>query len=310
MRSRLVVSLLLSAFLAVTLACSGKKSPTTATPTVTVTSVQVGISGGASATPMPGETRQLFAVAAQSDGTTMDVTNLATWQSSNPAAATVSPSGLVSAAAEGAVDVSATYKSVKGSAHVDVKPSCTVSISPASASFNAFGGSGTVTVSVNSASCGWSAHSDAAWFPFSAASAAGSGSFTYALPPNSTVAARTAKVIVETTNGASATHSIAEDKPLGCSYVTQPEEVTFSASGGTGQFAVIATPDDCHWNLINGLSQLGVSVTSGFSGTGSGTVRYSVQAHTRSVDADGYLEIAGLSGLNPNGRHHIIILKR
>ena len=47
-----------------------------------------------------------------------------------------------------------------------------------------------------------------------------------------------------------------------------------------------------------------------FSGTGAGLVRYSVQAHTRDVDADGYLEIAGLSGDNPNGRHHIIIKKR
>jgi hypothetical protein len=35
-----------------------------------------------------------------------------------------------------------------------------------------------------------------------------------------------------------------------------------------------------------------------------------VQAHTRSVDADGYLEIAGQSGLNPNGRHLVVILKR
>jgi len=44
--------------------------------------------------------------------------------------------------------------------------------------------------------------------------------------------------------------------------------------------------------------------------TGGGLVRYSVQAHTRAVDADGYIEIAGLSGLNPNGRHHIILPRR
>jgi hypothetical protein len=71
--------------------------------------------------------------------------------------------------------------------------------------------------------------------------------------------------------------------------VTQPEEVVFAASGGTGQFNVVATPNDCRWTLVNGVSALGVSVTSGFSGTGNGLVRYSVQAHTRSVDADGYL---------------------
>ena len=58
------------------------------------------------------------------------------------------------------------------------------------------------------------------------------------------------------------------------------------------------------------MSALGVTITSGFSGTGAALVRYSVQAHTRSVDADGYLEIAGLSGLNPNGRHHVVVMKR
>jgi hypothetical protein len=53
-----------------------------------------------------------------------------------------------------------------------------------------------------------------------------------------------------------------------------------------------------------------VFISSGFGGTGNGTVRYTVQAHTRSVDADGFIEIAGLSGQNPNGRHHVVLLKR
>jgi hypothetical protein len=72
----------------------------------------------------------------------------------------------------------------------------------------------------------------------------------------------------------------------------------------------VTTPNDCQWTLVNGMSALGVSISSGFSGTGAALVRYTVQAHTRSVDADGYLEIAGLSGQNPNGRHHIVIQKR
>ena len=116
--------------------------------------------------------------------------------------------------------------------------------------------------------------------------------------------------MVTTSTARTAVHTISEARPPGCSYVAEPAELVFTASGGTGQFNVVATPSDCHWNLINGMSALGVSVTSGFSGTGNALVRYTVQAHTRSVDADGYLEIAGLSGLNPNGRHHIVILKR
>jgi hypothetical protein len=293
------------------IACNGAKSPTAATPGPAVTAVQVGIPGGGSPALAPGETRQLFATATQSDGTTLDVTNLATWQSSAPGTATVSPSGLVTAAGEGAVDISATYKTAKGAQHLDVKPTCTVSVSPSSASFNAFGGTATLTVSVNSESCRWSARSDQAWFPLTVEpAAAGSGTFSYALPPNSGVSARTANVVVTTSTGRTAAHAITEDKPLGCSYVTQPEELAFTASGGTGQFSVITTPGDCRWTLVNGLSALGVSITAGFGGTGGGLVRYSVQAHTRAVDADGYIEIAGLSGLNPNGRHHIILLKR
>ena len=104
-------------------------------------------------------------------------------------------------------------------------------------------------------------------------------------------------------------HAITVDRTTGCSYVTQPEEAVFTAAGGTGQFNVIATPD-CRWTVVNGLQALGVTITSGFSGTGNGLVRYSVQAHTRQILADGYIEIAGLSGTYPNGRHRIVLLAR
>ena len=291
-------------------ACGGgSKAPTS--PTVTVQSVTVATAGNAPSTMFPGETRQFVATATQSNGTTTDVTNLATWQSSAPTLATVSPSGLVTAAAEGGADITATYSGVRGVLHTDVQSTCTVSLNPSAASFTAFGGTGTATVTVNSPSCRWTARSDAAWLPFTFdPGTPGSGSFTYSLPPNSTASARTASLIVQTSTAQSAALAITEDRPAGCSYVTQPEELTFTASGGSGQFNVIATPSDCRWNLVNGMSALGVSVTSGFSGTGNGLVRYTVQAHVRTIDADGYIEIAGLSGLNPNGRHHVVLLKR
>ena len=297
--------------LALAVACSGSKPPTAATPPgATVTAVQIGIAGNATATVVPGDTRQLFAMAAQSDGTSVDVTNLATWQSSAPGSVTVSPSGLVTAAAEGAVDVTATYKNTKGTLRVDVQ-ACAATVSPSTASYNAFGGSAMLTVTVNAPSCRWTARSNQPWFPLAIEpSAPGNGSFTYSLPPNSTTSARTAKVIVSTTNGQTAEHAITEDRPLACSYVTQPEELTFTASGGSGQFTVITTPGDCRWSVINGMGSLGVFVTSGFSGIGNGTIRYTVQAHTRPVEADGFVEVAGQSGLNPNGRHHVVLLKR
>jgi hypothetical protein len=260
----------------------------------------------------PGETKQLFAVATRTDGTTIDVTNLATWQSSNPVVATVGPSGLLSAAAEGTVDIMATYSNVRGTLRAEIKrPNCDVTVSPQSASYTAFGGSASVTVAVSPSSCGWSARSDAPWFVFTYdPGRPGDGAFTYSLPPNSTSSPRSANIVIEAFTGQQAVHAITEDKPLGCSYVTDPAEATFTAAGGSGQFRVITTPGDCRWNVVNGMSQLGVVVTSGWSGTGGGLVRYSVQANTRTTDSDGYIEIAGLSGLNPNGRHHIVIQRR
>ena len=304
---------LVSLCLAVVACGSDSPSPVTpAAPTPTTSAVQVRAAGDASGTLEAGQTRQFAATATLSTGTTSDVTQQATWQSSTPAVATVSSTGLVTAVAAGDADISATYQSVRGTMGVGVRPvPCPVSLSPATATFGPFGGAGSVQVLVGAASCRWSARSDAPWLPFAFEPAAsGSGIFSYTAPANSTTEPRTANIVVTTSTGETTVHAITVNRTTGCSYVTDPEEAVFTAAGGTGQFRVITTPNNCHWNLVNGMQALGVQITQGFSGTGAATVRYSVQAHTRDVDADGYLEIAGLSGDNPNGRHHIIIRKR
>jgi Bacterial Ig-like domain (group 2) len=306
---------LVSLCLAAVVACgSDRPSPVApAAPTPPTTSaVQVRATGDASGSLEAGQTQQLVATATQSTGSTSDVTQQATWQSSAPGVATVSSTGLVSAVAEGQAEISATFQSVRGTIGFGVRPvRCALSISPATVTFGPFGGAGSVQVLVSAPSCRWNARSDAPWLPLTfEPAAAGSGTFGYTAPANSTTAPRTARILVTTSTGESAAHAITVDRTTGCSYVTQPEEAVFTASGGTGQFNVITTPNDCRWNLVNGMASLGVHVTAGFSGTGAGLVRYSVQAHTRDVDADGYIEIAGLSGANPNGRHHIVLPKR
>jgi hypothetical protein len=294
-------------------ACGSDKTPAPPTsPTPTTSTVQVRATGEASGPIEAGQTRQLAATATLSTGATSDVTQQATWQSSSTAIATVSPAGLVTAVAEGTADISATYQSVKGTLGVGVSAlRCAVTISPPSASFDPFGGAGAVQVQVSAAACRWSARSETPWLPFTfEPAAAGSGSFAYTAPANSTTETRTATIVVTTQSGETATHAVTVNRTTGCSYVTEPEESVFTAAGGTGQFRVVTSPNDCRWTLVNGMQALGVQILSGFSGTGAGQVRFSVQAHTRDVDADGYLEIAGLSGANPNGRHHIVIRKR
>jgi hypothetical protein len=305
---------LLAASLAIgVVACGSDTSPAPpTTPSPTTSTVQVRATGDASGTIEAGQTRQLAATATLSNGSTSDVTQQATWQSSATNVATVSAAGLVTALAEGTADISATYQSVKGTLGVGVRAlRCAVTISPSTASFDPFGGAGAVQVQVSAPACKWSARSDAPWLPFTfEPPSAGNGSFGYTAPPNSTTETRTGNIVVTTQSGETATHAITVNRTTGCSYVTEPEESVFTAAGGTGQFRVVTTPNNCQWNLVNGMQALGVQIISGFSGTGAGQVRFSVQAHTRDVDADGYLEIAGLSGANPNGRHHIIIRKR
>ncbi|MEO5821223.1 MAG: Ig-like domain-containing protein [Vicinamibacteraceae bacterium] len=291
---------------------SDDPAPTPVAPTPTTSSVQVRATGDASGTLEAGQTRQLLATATQSTGSTSDVTQQATWLSATPAVATVSAAGLVTAVGEGQAEISATFQNLRGTIGVGVRAvPCALSISPGTATFGPFGGTGSVQVLVSAASCRWSARSDTLWLPFVFEPATpGSGNFSYTAPANSTTDPRTANIVITTSTGESTVHAVTVNRTTGCSYVTDPEEAIFSASGGTGQFRVVTTPNTCQWNLVNGMAALGVQITSGFSGTGGGQVRYSVQAHTRDVDADGYLEIAGLSGDNPNGRHHIVIKKR
>jgi len=247
---RLGVAVCIGAMLSIA-ACGGG-SPASPSRSASTTQVQLGVAGNGSATVAPGESRQLFATATNSNGTTTDVTSLAMWQSSNPVLATVSAGGLLTGAAEGDVEVSATYQSVRGTLRALVRrPVCNLTVIPASASYDAFGGTASVQVSVSPADCTWTAQSDAS-----------------------------------------------------------PEAAVFAAAGGTGAFDVITSPADCSWFARTTAGDFGVFIASGFNGIGARRVTYTVEAHTRSVDVDGFIEIHGLSGLNPPGRHRVTILKR
>ena len=98
--------------LAVLVACSADKgtSPTAPAPAPGVAVSSVTISN----TTKTSSTFQLSATARMSDGSTRDVTTSALWQTSNPALATISSSGVLTAVGSGEVEARATYQSVMG----------------------------------------------------------------------------------------------------------------------------------------------------------------------------------------------------
>ena len=103
-------------------ACSSEKSSTPTQPSTpppaTVTSVAI---TGSNSFTEKGETAQLTATATLSNGTTENRTSTATWQSDNPAVATVSAQGLVTAVSNGDTSINATVSGVRGTRGISVK---------------------------------------------------------------------------------------------------------------------------------------------------------------------------------------------
>ena len=75
------------------------------------------------------------------------------------------------------------------------------------------------------------------------------------------------------------TYSVEASKST-CTYSISPPSQSFTASAGTGTVSV-STQSTCPWTAASGVSWL--TITSGSSGTGNGTVRYSVSANTSST---------------------------
>ncbi len=77
-----------------------------------------------------------------------------------------------------------------------------------------------------------------------------------------------------------------------CTYAISPTSASFAASGGNGSISVDASASSCSWTATSSSSW--IHVTSGSSGTGDGTVAYSVDPYTGS-SRSGSMTVAGRS---------------
>lgn len=78
--------------------------------------------------------------------------------------------------------------------------------------------------------------------------------------------------------------------PVSCTYSISPASQSFSASGGTGSVAV-TTQGSCNWSAST--TAAWISIVSGTTGIGSGTVSYSVAANTGTAQRTAAMTIAG-----------------
>ncbi len=214
----------------------------------------------------------------------------ATWATFSPASGTGSGSVTVTAAANSGAARS-TQLTVAGQTYtlsqLSGLPSCTYSINPTGSSYAVGGESRVVSVTTQSG-CAWNVSRDdpfATWVTFSPASASGSGSVTVTAAANSGAARSTSLSI------AGSTYSLSQ-AGQSCSYSIAPSSNQHASGGGGGNVNVTTTPE-CAWSATPNVPWL--QITSGGSGSGNGTVFYSVGANPDPTPRSGTITIAGLT---------------
>jgi hypothetical protein len=162
---------------------------------------------------------------------------------------------------------------------------CTYTLGQPDASIAAGGGTGSVAVSTASG-CGWTASSTVPWITVTAgASGSGNGAVAFTVAQN-TGAARSGTILAA---GQTFTVNQAAAPPAPCTYSISPPDAAMPAAGGSGAIAVSAA-SGCSWTANSTAPWL--SVTSGASGSGNGSVAFTVAANPGSARS-GTITVAG-----------------
>ena len=177
-----------------------------------------------------------------------------------------------------------TVSQAAGSAPPPTPPACTYTIAPTSQNVPSTAGTGTVNVTTTAA-CAWTAVSNAAWLTVtSGAAGTGNGPVGFSIAAN-TGAARTGTLTIATQ-----TFSVTQAAFVApCAYSISPPSQNVDANAGTSTVAVTTTAA-CAWTSVSAAPW--ITVTSGASGTGNGSVGMSIAANTGAARA-GTVTIAG-----------------
>ncbi|MFN0087303.1 MAG: PQQ-dependent sugar dehydrogenase, partial [Blastocatellia bacterium] len=163
--------------------------------------------------------------------------------------------------------------------------SCSYSISPTSRTISSPAKTGTVSVTAG-AGCARTAVSNASWITVTTgATGTGNGSVGYSVPVN-TGPQRVGAITI-----AGLTFTLTQTS--GCSFSISPTSQNFPVSGGTGVVAVAAGDPACPWTAKSNNTGW-ITITAGASGTGNGTVGYSVKPRTSGSTRTGSMTIAGI----------------
>ncbi len=178
--------------------------------------------------------------------------------------------------------------SVGGQTHIvnqSGASSCTYSLSSNSQSFTSSAGTGSFNVTTQTG-CAWAATESCSWVTITSGSnGTGNGTVNYSITANTTTSQRSCTINVQG-------QLYVITQAFSCSYILSPTSLNFTASSGTGSFSV-QTQTGCAWTASESCSW--ITITSGSSGTGNGTVNYSVGANSSTSPRSCIITVQGQS---------------
>ena len=136
------------------------------------------------------------------------------------------------------------------------------------------------------ASCAWKATSSAPWLTITSGGfGVGSATLNYSISKNDTGSTRSATISFGTQ-----TYTITQSSG---SITLNPTASSFGAIGGSATVGVTTSPASVAWTAASSVSW--IRITSGGSGTGTGTVGYSVSPNAATTSRTGNITIGGVT---------------
>ncbi len=162
---------------------------------------------------------------------------------------------------------------------------CPFALGTEAQNFSVSGGAGSVSVTAVSG-CFWQVTSGANWITVDSASGGilGSSIVTFTVAPNGTNAARTGTIAI----GARIL-TITQDAGTACPYTLSKDSDYSPATGGTGSFDVLAA-NTCSWTAMSSAGWITVNPTSG---SGNGTVNFTIAPNGANVSRSGTITVNG-----------------
>ncbi|MBI4877352.1 MAG: hypothetical protein HY822_22220 [Acidobacteria bacterium] len=159
---------------------------------------------------------------------------------------------------------------------------CTLALSPASTGMGSAGGSGTVRVLTDDG-CAWAATPAVTWIAITTGtSGTGNGDVAFTAAANPTPNQRSGTITI-----GGQTFTVIQEGTA-CTYSIAPRSADFPAAGGGGTIDVTSA---CNWSASS--NRTWILITGGASGTGNGSVTYTVSANNSVQPRSGIVTAAG-----------------